>query len=71
MPATKQIPINFILNVTPDAFKKLLKSAQELGLDYEDAGPQLTVTRYIMSEGFSALHANELEPDWNIEYPKS
>ncbi len=46
-----KIEIHYIAHINENDFKSLLKHAEDLGYDFNDAGKMETVRRYLQSEG--------------------
>lgn len=52
---TVDIEVHYTLHLNESNFKKVLKEAEELGHDFNDAGKLLTVRRYLQMDGIDAV----------------
>lgn len=49
----QSVEVHYIVHLQDKDFDKLLKDAEELGHDFNDAGKMLTLKRYLQDEGLN------------------
>lgn len=51
----KSVTVSYTISLEESDFKKVLEVAQEMGYDFQDAGPVETVRRYFQDSGTGDL----------------
>lgn len=68
-PHAKVVEVKFTVKISNKVFNRIVKSAEEEGYGYNDAGPLETVRRHLVNDGLCAVFPEDryqAQVDWSV-----